>query len=151
MKAKELFFDYIDSSIDFQVKNGDALSAFQKFEDEKFDLIITSPPYNIGKSYETGHALLSLIELKKEFNFQFHEKGWSESRYNYYITLNRELMEKSVSMPAKEQQDFLISNGEDKPIYSYNQTDFVKDKIKNLSKQTQSKSGNNSLPNFKNH
>ncbi|NCA86211.1 MAG: restriction endonuclease [Clostridia bacterium] len=76
-----------------------------------------------------GHAILSPIELNKEFNFRFHEKGWSESRYNYYITLNRELMEKSVSMPAKEQKEFLISNGEDKPIYSYNQTDFVKDKI----------------------
>jgi hypothetical protein len=38
-------------------------------------------------------------------------------------------MEKSVLMSAKEQKEFLIEHGEKEPIYSYNQTDFVKDKI----------------------
>lgn len=76
-----------------------------------------------------GSALLSPIDLNKAFNSKFNQKGWSESRYNYYITLNRELMEKSVLMPAKEQKDFLIANGEVDPIFSYNQTDFVKNKI----------------------
>ena len=32
-------------------------------------------------------------------------------------------------MSAKEQKQFLIDNGEATPIFSYNQTDFVKDKI----------------------
>lgn len=76
-----------------------------------------------------GNALLSPIDLNKAFNAEFNKKGWSESRYNYYITLNRELMEKSILMSAKEQKEFLIANGENEPIYSYNQTDFVKDKI----------------------
>lgn len=76
-----------------------------------------------------GNALLSPIDLNKAFNVEFSKKGWAESRYNYYITLNRELMEKSILMTAKEQKEFLIANGEDEPIYSYNQTDFVKDKI----------------------
>lgn len=76
-----------------------------------------------------GNALLSPSDLNKAFNKEFNKKGWSESRYNYYITLNRELMEKSILMSAKEQKEFLVANGEDEPIYSYNQTDFVKDKI----------------------
>jgi hypothetical protein len=76
-----------------------------------------------------GNALLSPIDLNKAFNKAFNENNWTESRYNYYITLNRELMEKSVLMSAKEQKEFLIKNGETEPIYSYNQTDFVKDKI----------------------
>jgi hypothetical protein len=38
-------------------------------------------------------------------------------------------MEQSIPMPASEQKKFLIENGEKEPIYSYNQTDFVKDKI----------------------
>lgn len=76
-----------------------------------------------------GNKLLSPIDLNKAFNEKFNDKGWAESRYNYYITLNRELMEKSILMPAKEQKEFLINNGESEPIYSYNQTDFVKDKI----------------------
>jgi len=76
-----------------------------------------------------GNSLLSPIDLNEAFNNEFNKRKWSESRYNYYITLNRELMEKSVLMSAKEQKQFLIDNGEKEPIYSYNQTDFVKDKI----------------------
>ncbi|MCU0418956.1 MAG: hypothetical protein MUC38_04800 [Cyclobacteriaceae bacterium] len=76
-----------------------------------------------------GNALLSPIDLNKAFNNGFYKRKWEETRYNYYITLNRELMEKSVLMSAKDQKDFLIQNGEEEPIYSYNQTDFVKNKI----------------------
>jgi hypothetical protein len=76
-----------------------------------------------------GNSLLSPIDLNEAFNKEFNKRKWTESRYNYYITLNRELMEKSVLMSAKEQKKFLIANGEKEPIYSYNQTDFVKDKI----------------------
>lgn len=76
-----------------------------------------------------GDSLLSPIKLNETFNSEFNKLNWVESRYNYYITLNRELMEKSVLMSAKEQKEFLIKNGEKEPIYSYNQTDFVKNKI----------------------
>ncbi|NLO69702.1 MAG: restriction endonuclease [Porphyromonadaceae bacterium] len=76
-----------------------------------------------------GNSLLSPIALNEAFNIEFNKKKWAENRYNYYITLNRELMEKSVLMSAKEQKEFFIANGEKEPIYSYNQTDFVKDKI----------------------
>ncbi len=76
-----------------------------------------------------GNRLLSPIDLNEAFDNEFNKRRWVESRYNYYITLNRELMEKSVPMSAKEQKEFLIANGEKEPIFSYNQTDFVKDKI----------------------
>jgi len=76
-----------------------------------------------------GNKLYSPKELNKTFNREFSNKNWTESRYNYYITLNRELMEKSISLPVSEQKKFLIENGENCPIYSYNQTDFVKDKV----------------------
>lgn len=84
----------------------------------------------ISKESKTkGNALLSPVELNKAFNIAFNNYGWFESRYSYYITLNRELMEKSILIPVKEQKQFLLQNGEPDPIYSYNQTDFVKDKI----------------------
>lgn len=38
-------------------------------------------------------------------------------------------MEKSIAMPSKEQKKFLIAHGEKEPIFSYKQTDFVKNKI----------------------
>ena len=53
MKAKEPLFSYIDDSTKWEVINGDALEELKKMENGKFDLIVTSPPYNIGKSYET--------------------------------------------------------------------------------------------------
>lgn len=76
-----------------------------------------------------GKKLFSPKVLNKAFENEFANKGWSESRYNYYITLNRELMEKSLLMTAAQQKKFLVENGEKEPIFSYNQTDFVKDKI----------------------
>lgn len=78
---------------------------------------------------KVGNSLLSPIGLNRAFNNAFYKREWEESRYNYYITLDRALMEKSILMSAKEQKEFLIDNGEKDPIYSYNQTDFVKDKI----------------------
>ncbi len=51
---------------------------------------------------KVGNKLLSPIDLNAAFNIEFGKRSWKESRYNYYITLNRGLMEKSVLMPAKE-------------------------------------------------
>lgn len=76
-----------------------------------------------------GANLFSPICLNKEFERRFQRNDWQESRYSYYITLNRGLMEKSLLMTAQEQRKFLVEHGEKEPIYSYNQTDFVKEKI----------------------
>src|SRR6266446_3492353 len=76
-----------------------------------------------------GNNLYSPSALNTAFENEFYELGWNESRYSYYITLNRELMEQSIPMSAAEQREFLIANGQEEPIYSYNQTDFVKNKI----------------------
>lgn len=74
-------------------------------------------------------VLYSPTVLNASFKQHFSSKGWSEARYSYYITLNRDLMLMSLDLPAKEQKQFLESKGEQHPIYSYNQTDFVKDKV----------------------
>lgn len=66
MISEKLLFDNVDSSIDYQVKHGDALSTLQNIEDCKFDLIITSPPYNIGKSYETKTSIEKYLETQEE-------------------------------------------------------------------------------------
>ena len=38
---------------------GDATTALHKLSDLEFDLIITSPPYNIGKEYEVKKPIAS--------------------------------------------------------------------------------------------
>lgn len=76
-----------------------------------------------------GKVLYSPTDLNKAFAAEFANIGWKESRYSYYLTLDRNLMEQSLNMSAKEQKAFLEKNGEKNPIRSYNQTDFVKNKI----------------------
>lgn len=78
---------------------------------------------------KAGANLYSPTRLNIAFKNLFNARQWVESRYNYYITLNRMLMEKSILLTAKEQKQFLLENGEKSPIFSYNQTDFVKEKI----------------------
>ncbi len=76
-----------------------------------------------------GRSLYSPKALNKAFEDKFRLLQWYGNRYNYYITQNRQLMLESIRMPFKEQRDFLFNNGEKNPISSYNQTDFVKNKI----------------------
>ncbi len=49
----------------WQVILGDTLTHLQKMESGKFDLIITSPPYNIGKEYETRQSIEAYLDTQK--------------------------------------------------------------------------------------
>lgn len=66
MTAKEPLFDYINSDLEHSIENGDCLKVLKKYDDEKFDLIITSPPYNIGKSYEIKTSIEEYLETQEE-------------------------------------------------------------------------------------
>jgi len=65
MKAKEPLFDYVDKSIDYKIINGDSKKELEKFDDKKFDLIITSPPYNVGKEYETKKSIEEYLKTQE--------------------------------------------------------------------------------------
>lgn len=66
MKIKEPLFDYINPSIEYQIKNMDALEALRNISNAQFDLIITSPPYNIGKKYETKTSIEKYLKTQEE-------------------------------------------------------------------------------------
>lgn len=66
MKVKEPLFEYVNPDTNFEVKNGDSLNILKGIEDGKFDLIITSPPYNVGKSYETKTSIEKYLETQEE-------------------------------------------------------------------------------------
>jgi len=44
---------------------GDSLNKLKNYEDESFDLIMTSPPYNVGKEYETKQSIEKYLEEQK--------------------------------------------------------------------------------------
>jgi adenine-specific DNA-methyltransferase len=66
MRVNEPLFDYISPNIVYEIKNDDCLTVLKKMEDAKFDLILTSPPYNIGKSYETKTSIEKYLESQEE-------------------------------------------------------------------------------------
>lgn len=76
-----------------------------------------------------GKLLYNPDALNREFKRLFKKKNWKGSRYSYYITTDYSLMQELINLPVKEQKEFLIKKGIDSPIYSYKQTDFVKENI----------------------
>ena len=66
MKAQEPLFDFISPDIEYLIENGDSSTILKTYESEKFDLIITSPPYNIGKSYETKTSIENYLDTQEE-------------------------------------------------------------------------------------
>ena len=55
-------FDFPSES---KVYCGDSLAYLRKFGEKKFDLIITSPPYNVGKSYEVKETIEKYLKTQE--------------------------------------------------------------------------------------
>lgn len=75
-----------------------------------------------------GKVLYSPIDLNKNFDKLLKAKGWQESRVSYWVTKSEKLIRKTLTMPPEEQKKEIEAAGE-APIFSYNQTDFVKDRV----------------------
>ncbi len=63
-----------------------------------------------------------------EFDRLLRKQSWDESRVSYWVTKSEKLIRKMLTMPAEEQKREIEAAGET-PIFSYNQTDFVKDRV----------------------
>jgi hypothetical protein len=72
--------------------------------------------------------LYSPIEINKCFKKFLREQDWHESRVSYWVTKSEKLIRKTLSMNPKEQKKEIEEAGE-VAIRSYNQTDFVKDRV----------------------
>ncbi len=66
MKVKEKLFSYASSDIKHQMIHGDSLKELKKMNEGKFDLIISSPPYNVGKEYEVKISIEKYLETQEE-------------------------------------------------------------------------------------
>lgn len=75
-----------------------------------------------------GKLLYSPIEMNSAFKKLLREKKWEESRVSYWVTKSEKLIRKTLSLSPEEQKREIIAAGEI-PIFSYNQTDFVKDRV----------------------
>jgi len=75
-----------------------------------------------------GKKLYSPIDMNKKFKLLLNSKNWKESRVSYWVTKNEKLIRKTISMSEKEQKKEIEASGEI-PIFSYNQTDYIKERI----------------------
>jgi len=76
----------------------------------------------------TGKVIYSPIDMNDSFSGLLSEQGWAESRVSYWVTKSERLIRQTLSKPADEQKAEIEAAGET-PIFSYNQTDFVKDRV----------------------
>ncbi len=74
-----------------------------------------------------GKLLFSPIDMNAAFKKLLRAKGWQENRVSYWVTRSEKLIRKTLTMAPDEQKQEIEAGGE-KPIFSYNQTDFVKDR-----------------------
>lgn len=68
MKVKEPISEFIDYMYPntSEIILGDTLNHLKKMDNGRFDLIITSPPYNVGKEYETKTSIEKYLELQEK-------------------------------------------------------------------------------------
>src|ERR1700690_567903 len=57
----------------------------------------------------SGKMLYSPVGLNKTFNTKFNKLGWTETRYQYYITTEQKLLPELITLPYEKQKEYLIS------------------------------------------
>ncbi len=75
-----------------------------------------------------GRLFYSPVEMNNTFRQLLRKQGWAESRVSYWVTRSEKLIRKTLTMNPREQKAEIEAAGE-KPFFSYNQTDFVKDRV----------------------
>lgn len=76
----------------------------------------------------TGKLLYSPIDMNSCFKKLLSKENWKESRVSYWVTKNEKLIRKTLSLSPEEQKKEIEESGEI-PIFSYNQTDLVKERV----------------------
>ena len=75
-----------------------------------------------------GQTLFSPVDLNKRMKDDFEKLRWFESRTNYWVTDDYNLISKTMHLKEADQKSLIEEAGK-LPIRSYNQTDFVKNRI----------------------
>ncbi len=75
-----------------------------------------------------GRLLYSPIELNKCFKELLITRNWKESRVSYWVTQDERLIRKTLPLSPDQQKDEIFQAGYT-PIFSYNQTDFLKERV----------------------
>ncbi len=75
-----------------------------------------------------GRVFYSPKDINAAFRRELHARGWSESRVSYWVTDDVRLIRRTLAAPPEQQRNAIEEAGRT-AIASYNQTDFVKDRV----------------------
>ena len=75
-----------------------------------------------------GKTIFSPIGFNQNFRDCFQQRGWGEVRNKFWVTDDERLLRQIQNLDADEQKRVIEQSGKT-PIFSYNQTDFVKDRV----------------------
>ena len=75
-----------------------------------------------------GQMKFSPKDLNREFDDRLGHLNWTERRVTYWVTGDERIIRHTLPMPADDQKAAILQSG-NIPIMSYNQTDFVKDRL----------------------
>ena len=93
------------------------------------DLDADSCHTKVSKEKRTiDKVLYSPIDMNSALRAAFKMQEWNEQRTSYWVTSDAQLIRKTMHLSAAEQKAEIESAGLT-PIFSYNQTDFVKDRV----------------------
>ena len=75
-----------------------------------------------------GRRLYSPVDMNKAMSEEFKTRQWAQRRQEFWVTADAKTVRDIASLPAAQQKQTIEATGE-VPIYSYNQTDFIKDRV----------------------
>ena len=75
-----------------------------------------------------GKLLYSPADMNKAFSSGLKTRGWAQRKNGFWVAPDEKLMRRIYYLPAEIQKERIQEEGYT-PIYSYNQTDFVKDRV----------------------
>lgn len=75
-----------------------------------------------------GDMLYSPIAMNQKFKEALNACDWKENRVTYWVTDDEKLIRQTISKNAEAQKEEIEKAGK-RAILSYNQTDFVKDRV----------------------
>ena len=77
---------------------------------------------------KAGDLLYSPVDMNKAMETGFKARGWEQRRQSFWVTADAGIVRTIASLSPEEQKAAIEAAGLE-PIHSYNQTDFVKERV----------------------
>lgn len=105
---------YLWDEIVSTIKAVDAQKAFEKVSKEKSKI---------------GKILYEPSKLNKLFKKEFEQRGWHETRIHYFVNEDLQTTRNTVNIKDKDEQRQAILQNGFTPYRTFNQVDFVKERV----------------------